>query len=350
MCRRPTLVAVATVLVVILIGALAGCGAVPEQLPVDTATAGPAAEPTASPSTQPPSVAEASPTAVPAATAASEQSPNQGQITLTPTVKTDGVAAAGEVGPGGASESPEVTHTVPPSPVATPSPAGQPSKRVVVLDPGHGGPEIGAATENLLEKDVNLSIALKLATLLREEGYEVVLTRDTDRAVSPLYTGGGYGGGLTNDVQARVDTANETGADLFISIHNNGSNDPGESGTEVWYNNQRTFADRNLTLANLVQEALVRHIRNLGYQSVDRGIRDDTNFRIYRGRPYNIYVLGPGTGSRQHVPTQMPGVLGESLFLSNPGDAAMLGQESTLDAIAAGYLDAITAYFAQYPD
>ena len=231
-------------------------------------------------------------------------------------------------------------------PTATPTRAAT-AKRVIALDPGHGGPESGASAYGLEEKDVNLNIALKLAALLRAQGYEPVLTRDTDRSVSPLFTGGGYPG-LTYDVQARVDIANAAGADLFISIHNNGG-DPGESGTEVWYNRQRTFADRNLALAQLVQDNLLKRIRALGYPAEDRGIKNDDNFRIYRGRPYNIFVLGPGTGARSHVPTQMPGVLGESLFISNADDAAMLQRDDTLDAIAAGYRDAIVAYFERFP-
>ena len=80
----------------------------------------------------------------------------------------------------------------------------------------------------------------------------------------------------------------------------------------------------------------------------DRGIKDDAHFRIWNGRAYNIYVLGPGTGPRPHPPTKMPGVLGESLFLSNPTEAALLRQERTLDAIAQGYFQAIQEYLAKY--
>lgn len=86
----------------------------------------------------------------------------------------------------------------------------------------------------------------------------------------------------------------------------------------------------------------MRRIRALDYPVVDRGIKDDTNFRVFRGRSYNIYVLGPGDEPRPHLPTQMPAVLGESLFLSHPGDLAMLRQGRTLDAIL--------AYFQRYPD
>jgi N-acetylmuramoyl-L-alanine amidase len=221
---------------------------------------------------------------------------------------------------------------------------------LVALDPGHGGPESGAYAAGLVEKDVNLRIALKLAGLLRERGYEVVLTREDDRAVSPEYKGGGYSGGVGRDLQARVDTANAASADLFLSIHNNGSNDPGEAGTEVWYNEQREFSEQNTALAGMLQRAILERLSGAGYDANDRGIKADTNFRFFRGRPYNIYVLGPGTGARPHEPTLMPGALGESLFISNPADAAMLRQERVLDAIAAGYRDAVEGYFQRYPD
>lgn len=313
---------------------LAAACAAPEEEPRVAATAvaqvpGPTHSPTpvsATPSPVPPTAVPPAPTAI----------------------ETSGVAATGEDGPAGPVEAP-IEETAP-TPVPTPvAPSEDGAKRVIALDPGHGGPESGAAAYGLVEKDVNLDIALKLADLLRAEGYEVVLTRDTDRATSPLYTGGGYAGGLRYDVQARVDIANAAGADLFISIHNNGG-DPGQSGTEVWYNVGRPFSDRNVALAELVQANLIERIRALGYTAVDRGIKDDTNFRIFRGRPYNLYVLGPGTGARPHEPTQMPGVLGESLFISHAGDAAMLAQESTIDAIAAGYRDAVAAYFERFPD
>ncbi len=222
--------------------------------------------------------------------------------------------------------------------------AGGGAGRTIVLDPGHGGPEIGAVTpgSDLLEKNVNLRIALKLADMLRGQGHRVVLTRDTDRSVKPGYRS------VDEDLQARIDIANAANADVFICIHNNGG-PASESGTEVWYNRGRPFADRNVTLARLVQSKLVDQIRALGYPVRDRGIKDDARFRVSGGRTYNLYVLGPGTSPRPHTPTKMPGVLGESLFMSHPGDAAMLRQERTLDAIARGYRDAIGEYFRAYP-
>jgi N-acetylmuramoyl-L-alanine amidase len=221
--------------------------------------------------------------------------------------------------------------------------------RTIALDPGHGGPEVGAASGDLLEKQVNLRIALKLADLLRAGGHRVVLTRDSDRAVSPLYTNTRSSSGQSADLQARVDIANAAHADLFLCIHNNGG-PAAQSGTEVWFNRARPFAARNQRLAELTLNSLVRQIRALGYPVRDRGIKPDDYFRVVGGQTYNLFVLGPNRPQQPHTPTAMPGALGESLFLSNPDDVAMLRQEKTQDAIARGYYDAIAAYFEAYPD
>lgn len=235
-------------------------------------------------------------------------------------------------------------------PVGAPRLAPDGRVRTIALDPGHGGPEVGAVNGSLAEKNVNLEIALLLADLLTADGFRVVLTRDSDRAVHPDYVQSGVRAQLTLDLQARVDIANAAQADLFLSIHNNGSGDPGQRGTEVWYNAQRPFADRNRTLAELVLDGLLHHLAAIGHPTFNRGIKDDTYFRIFRGRAYNIYVLGPGDGPRPHVPTAMPGVLGESLFLTNPTDAAALRRPETLAAIARGYRAAVLAYFEHFPD
>lgn len=227
-----------------------------------------------------------------------------------------------------------------------PPPGGK--LRTIALDPGHGGPETGSApSQDLVEKDVNLRIALVLADLLREEGFRVALTRETDRAVSPSYRNSGLRSQVVQDLQARVDVANGADAELFLSIHNNGSGDPSARGTEVWYNAARPFADRNLALAELVLENLLRQLREAGHSVVNRGVKDDASFRIWNGRAFNLYVLGPGPGYRPA--TEMPGALGESLFLTNPADAAALRRPAIVQAIARGYRDAVLRYLEKYP-
>lgn len=220
--------------------------------------------------------------------------------------------------------------------------------RVVALDPGHGGPEVGAAGAGVAEKDVNLRIALKLKALLERDGMIVVLTRDGDRRAVPPpgFEPPPDWRDTRKDLQARIDIANLAGADAFISIHNNGSPDPNERGTEVWWDGRRPFAAYNRALAELVLEELLSHIRAAGYPTVNRGLKEDSHFRIWQGRAFPIFVLGPPrTGAVTTRATNMPAVLGESLFLSNPGEAVQLTREEILDAIARGYHAAITRYF-----
>ena len=243
----------------------------------------------------------------------------------------------------------------PPTEPADPPPAQRsgPRVRTIALDPGHGGPEVGAvnAELGLRESELNLDIALRAAALLRGAGYEVVLTRDSDRAVDPTYRGGGYAGGVGRDLQGRIDIANRAGADLFFSVHNNGSATPSQSGTEIWYNKQRPFADRNRALAEIALDTFVAAIREAGHPTVRRGVLEDSTFRFFQGQPYNIYVLGPGTSVRRpHEPTHMPGILVETLFVSNPADAYALARPAIRQAIAGGYLATVEAYFARFPD
>jgi N-acetylmuramoyl-L-alanine amidase len=223
--------------------------------------------------------------------------------------------------------------------------------RTIAIDPGHGGPESGAVAGDLVERDLNLSIALVLAQLLRDKGFVVVLTRSTAAAVNPYYVQVPDRAEARRDLETRVDIANLANADLFLSIHNNGSPVPAERGTEVWYDSSRPFSDRNQTLAQLVLDNVVSSVRAAGFDDISRGVRDDREYRVVRGRSFPLYVLGPGaSGVRPHAATAMPGVLGENLFLTNVGDAAALHDPKILRAIASGYADAVDAYFSQFPD
>lgn len=225
---------------------------------------------------------------------------------------------------------------------------------VIVLDPGHRGGESGAVYRNnagtaeLYEKDINLQIAYRLRILLEADGYRVVLTRESDTGVVETSTLEGITGysRIRADLQARVDIANQIKADLFISIHNNGGNSTETRGTLTYYSLSRPFGDKNLILAELVQEGILNQLNDIGYQPIDLGIHDDANFRVFRGRAYNLFVLGPEDSERRHNrATQMPGILGESLFLTNHQEAALLSSDEGMEALARGYHDGIVAYF-----
>jgi N-acetylmuramoyl-L-alanine amidase len=213
------------------------------------------------------------------------------------------------------------------------------------VDPGHGGRETGAvAASGLMEKNVNLRIALKLAALLRAGGYTAVLTRDSDRAVNTAGMDLNGNGVVDNDddLQARVDIANAAHADILVSIHNDGSPDSSARGTKTFYCDVRPFESENIRLAQDLRSALVASIIGAGYNTRDLGAGDDAPLK----KPYgHLFVLGPLT-PRVARASEMPGALGETLYLTNPGEASLLASDQTLAAIAQGYYDGIAAYFS----
>ena len=274
----------------------------------------------------------------------------------------------------------------PPSNVESPAPppsnvepSVSPPAKLIVIDPGHGGPnEVGSAcydtngVARLAEKDSNLDMAWRVGPLLEARGYRVVLTREGDTRAGGLPNGSGLRGysATRADLQARVDRANALKADLFISLHSNGSTDRRQSGVEVWYSQDRPFGDESRRLAQLIQADVLAELSAYGYQAEDRGTKDDACFRVYGGRCYHLFVLGPEREIRRGDPlppgrspddyglregvevirtraTQMPAVLTELLFLTNAADAAVLTDEAGRDAIAQGIARAVETYFAE---
>jgi N-acetylmuramoyl-L-alanine amidase len=267
--------------------------------------------------------------------------------------------------------SPSATPSAPATPphTATPSPSAVPTRiptatatprpsrvRTIVLDAGHGLPDPGAVSADgrLQESTLALDIARRAAARLREAGYRVVLTRETEEAVHPAYRSGNHSQTIQQELQRRIDIANEADADLFLSLHNNGSEDRDKRGIEVWFNVNRSFSARNEALARLTLRHIAAAMHDAGYPVAVRRIMadpdDDPDSRFAEGRPTEIYILEPGTNPRRrHEPTRMPGVLVEHAFMSHPPDARALGRPEIREAIARGYLAAVEAYFAQFP-
>ena len=245
--------------------------------------------------------------------------------------------------------------------------AGEPEVHTVFLDPGHGGIDSGAIHRNargavdLQEKNVNLAVALKTAELLRARGYRVILSREKNLRPGRDKDVNGDGRITHRDgLQAAVDAANESGADIFISMHSNANRDPNTKGVEVYYCAEREFADESRRLAGLVKDNLLKASKNIDYTATDRGVKDDSVlFPWARGRAH-LFVLGPirqsgwGWGwSRRSVhprATKMPGALGEGLFLSNDVEARILASPEGQLALARGYAAAVEAYFESGED
>jgi N-acetylmuramoyl-L-alanine amidase len=218
---------------------------------------------------------------------------------------------------------------------AAPSPAP-----LVVIDPGHGGRYSNANSNGLKEKNVNLAVGLELRRQLIARGYRVKMTRTTDRAVqlrdgrtwnySSKYERwyykadghrGQYGGIPKDDLQARARIANQEGADLFISIHANGSVSRSARGTETWASRRDRLGSQ---LAPYVHKEIVKStgLRSRGTYSAD--------FYVCRW-------------------TNMPAVLVETAFISSRSDARLLKKSSFRRKIAIGIATGVDRWTATQP-
>jgi N-acetylmuramoyl-L-alanine amidase len=233
--------------------------------------------------------------------------------------------------------------------ISYPSLGGQ-SAQTVFIDPGHGGPDPGvigtAGGRPVAEKDVTLAVADRLAPLLRDSGYRVVMSRTSDSFVARGATGQG---GLTpddirRDLLARIACANASQATLLVAIHFNGLQDPRVSGSESFYDSVRPFASNNLRLARDLQHEITT---TLG--SEDLGVwPDDENVGpalSAEGSAYgHLIELGPPSPGYVDQPSRMPGALVEPLFLSNPNDAQQAADPAIQQRIAQAIATGIRAY------
>lgn len=178
---------------------------------------------------------------------------------------------------------------------------------VIVLDAGHGGKDVGSSRENILEKDINLSITLKVRKLLIQKGYQVVLTREGDHFVG---------------LKDRVDIANKSQADIYVSIHQNAFEDRGVHGIETWYSEQK--GEDNEILASLLHSTVI----------------EKTNARKrYNNGNSDMYGV---------INTNMPACIIETGFLSNTTERKKLITEEYQNTISGGIAEAIISYFSEY--
>jgi N-acetylmuramoyl-L-alanine amidase len=184
----------------------------------------------------------------------------------------------------------------------------------IVVDPGHGGPDTGAiGPSGTYEKNNNLAIGLDLAGLLRSAGANVIMTRSTD--ISP--TTGTYS--ELSDLQARTKIANDAKADLFICIHNDSFSNPAAGGTTTYYSSDSPVASQSKDLADNIQSELVKTI-----SLANRGTKDAA-----------FYVIKN---------TEMPAVLVEVGFISNPTEEKLLASSDFQQETAQGIYQGILKY------
>lgn len=174
---------------------------------------------------------------------------------------------------------------------------------VVVLDPGHGGIDPGAMASGIVEKTLNLDIALRTKKLLENAGITVIMTRSTDVYV---------------ELADRAKIANDSNADIFISIHGNSFNSIANGTETFWYGKYERA--NSILLANTLQNNVVK----------TTGIR---HRRVAEG---NFHVIRE---------TKIPSALVEVGFIDNPSDAAKLKQSKYKQLAAQGILNGVLEYF-----
>lgn len=182
----------------------------------------------------------------------------------------------------------------------------------IFIDAGHGGPDPGAVGNSVTEQYVNLNVSNYLAELLRKGGYDVkqYRTTATENVLSDK----------NSDLRNRAFEANNWGANYFISIHTNSSVNPSANGFEAYVYRLGSVSEK---LADSIIESV---IKSLGQKN--NGVKS-ANFAVLRR-------------------TNMPAVLLELGYLSNPTEALNLNspawQKKMAEAIYEGIYNFVKPY------
>lgn len=258
-----------------------------------------------------------------------------------------------------ANPSARTASTTPRSTVITPPAISRPSiRKVVVIDAGHGGPDNGmtgpiGTPAWFVEKDVTLSVAKKLATVLRARGMDVLMTRTTDTLIA---------------LSDRGRIANSNHGDVFISIHVNAPGSRTAAGAR-----ERGFETYFLAEAKTEDERRVQDMEN-------ESVKFETGANAPKGDPLSFIITdmaqnehlressdlaqtiqqglievhpGPNRGVQQANfavlrGSYMPAVLVEIGFGSNQSEATFLSDEDNQRALARNIAESVTAYLAHY--
>lgn len=194
------------------------------------------------------------------------------------------------------------------------------TNKVIVIDAGHGLPDEGAVGFNgTTEQAINLSISLKLQKLIEQSGAKVVLTRSDENGIYSLDSKS-IRNKKVSDIKNRVEIGNNSNADVFISIHLN-KYPPSEiyRGWQTFYQNNNEKSEQ---LSNIIQNNLSNNIE----------FKNDRTPMPITG----IYIM-------DHV--QIPSVIIECGFLSNPEEVRLLKEDTYQNKLAWGIYTGLQEYF-----
>lgn len=184
------------------------------------------------------------------------------------------------------------------------------SRVIIVIDAGHGGFDTGSiGYSGTNEKDLTLSISLKLGQKLEEKGFDIYYTRDKDISL---------GNSEFYDLNGRIKIINNLKPDIFLSIHLNGSEYESAKGVETY---TRALDDKSYLLGECIQDEL----SSIEY-TTDRGVKTTKDKRLA--------ILNR---------TRYVGILLELGFITNESDEEYLvsasGQDIIVDCIVSGVLN-----------
>lgn len=191
------------------------------------------------------------------------------------------------------------------------------SGMVIAVDAGHGGPDGGAVSKHgVIEKEINLAIALYLRDYLQEAGAIVVMTRETDTDLADEHSRRRK----TDDLHRRGALVKNSDAELLVSIHMNAIQSSRWRGAQTFYD--VGASEESKDLAQLIQAELIQNLNN-----TDRVAKSTEN----------IYLIRTA---------EIPAALVEAGFLSNPEEAALLADEPYQKRVAAAIYAGILRFTA----
>ena len=194
--------------------------------------------------------------------------------------------------------------------------------KTIYIDPGHGGNDVGAQGRYYNEKSLTLRLGKKIASELSKEGFKVIMTRTYDKTLT---------------LDQRVEIAKKGKADLFISVHFNAAADKSVYGVETFCLTPAGAASTNSS--------------KIDWKSYAGNQFDRNNFAlaflIHRGMILNTQALDRGVKHARFLVLKKmncPAVLLECGFISNPNSEKIIGQNSYLDKVAKGVVQAVKNY------
>ncbi|WP_445492966.1 N-acetylmuramoyl-L-alanine amidase CwlD [Niallia sp. 03133] len=190
--------------------------------------------------------------------------------------------------------------------------------KIIVIDPGHGGPDGGAGDSSALEKDIALKVSLKIRDYLQEQGALVIMTREEDKDLADENTKS-YRNRKIEDLKERLNIINDSDADFFLSVHLNAIPSSKWSGAQTFYAPQ---LKDNEVAAEFIQDELIENLENTTRKAKPLG---------------SVYILKYA---------KKPGALVEIGFLSNATEKANLMKDKYQTKIAASVYKGINRYFS----